>query len=115
MYYDGIHGLFRNGEFGFGVGSAMLLINPTLLAFYTLGCHACRHLIGGKEDCFTCPAGNEKVKYKIWSRVSILNSKHILGNSQKKHLKGFINDSVYKVFAVGFFDVEKSIFAMGFR
>jgi len=78
LYYDAFHGLFRNGEFGFGVGSAMLLINPTLLAFYALGCHAFRHLIGGKEDCFTCPIGNENVKYKLWKRVSILNSQHML-------------------------------------
>jgi len=77
LYYDGIHGLFRNGNLGIGVGSVVLLINPTLLAFYTLGCHAFRHLIGGKDDCFSCPAGNETIKYKFWEKVSILNSKHM--------------------------------------
>ena len=78
MYYDGYHGLFRDGEFGIGIGTIILLINPTLLAFYAFGCHAFRHLIGGKEDCFTCPAGNEKIKYKVWKKVSLLNSKHML-------------------------------------
>ena len=78
LYYDAFHGFFRDGEFGVGVGSFILLLNPTLLAFYVFGCHAFRHLIGGKEDCFTCPIGNEKVQHKLWRKVSILNSKHML-------------------------------------
>jgi len=78
LYYDGFVSLFRDGQLGIGIGSIVLIINPTLLAFYTFGCHAFRHLIGGKEDCFSCPSGNENVKYKIWKRVSTLNSKHML-------------------------------------
>ena len=78
LYYDAFHGFFRDGEFGVGIGSFILLLNPTLLAFYTFGCHAFRHLIGGKEDCFTCPIGNEKVQHKLWRKVSALNSKHML-------------------------------------
>ena len=78
LYYDGFCALFYKGEFGIGVGTIILLINPTLLGFYTFGCHAFRHLIGGSEDCFTCPVGNEKVQYSLWKKVSILNSKHML-------------------------------------
>ena len=78
LYYDGFISFFRHGQFGVGVGSIILIINPTLLAFYTFGCHAFRHLIGGNEDCFSCPAGNEKIKHKAWKKVSILNSKHML-------------------------------------
>ena len=78
LYYDGYISLFRNNEFGIGVGSVILILNPTLLAFYAFGCHAFRHLIGGKEDCFSCSAGKEKIKYKIWGKVSILNSQHML-------------------------------------
>ena len=78
LYYDGFTALFHKGEFGIGVGTIILLLNPTLMAFYVFGCHAFRHLIGGSEDCFTCPAGNEKIKYKVWKKVSILNSKHML-------------------------------------
>ena len=77
LYYDGFVSLFRNGQPGIGIGSIILILNPTLLAFYTFGCHAFRHLIGGKEDCFSCPSGNEKMKYKVWKKVSILNSKHM--------------------------------------
>jgi len=78
LYYDGFVSLFRHGELGVGVGSIMLILNPTLLAFYVFGCHAFRHLIGGKADCFSCPAGNEQIKHKVWSKVSILNSQHML-------------------------------------
>jgi len=78
LYYDAFLSLSRHGELGIGVGSIILLINPTLLAFYTFGCHAFRHLIGGSEDCFSCPAGNENIKYKAWKKVSVLNSKHML-------------------------------------
>ena len=80
LYYDGIHGLFRNGKLGIGVGSVILLINPTLLAFYAFGCHAFRHLIGAKEDCFSCTAAIEKnkVSYSTWKKISWLNSKHML-------------------------------------
>ena len=80
LYYDAYLSFFRHGEFGVGVGSIILLINPTLLACYTFGCHAFRHLIGGKEDCFSCTASIEKnkVSYSTWKKVSWLNSKHML-------------------------------------
>ena len=78
LYYDGFISLFRDGQFGIGVGSMMLLINPTLLGLYVFGCHAFRHLIGGGGDCFSCPAGNENIKYKAWKKTSILNSQHML-------------------------------------
>ena len=84
LYYDAFHSLFRQDpgtglyQFGIGLGSIILFINPTLLGFYVFGCHAFRHLIGGGEDCFSCPAGNEKVKHKLWKKVSILNSQHML-------------------------------------
>jgi len=74
LYYDAYLSFFRNGEFGVGLGSIILLINPTLLAFYTFGCHAFRHMIGGHSDCFSCT----KVRHSLWSRATILNSKHML-------------------------------------
>jgi hypothetical protein len=37
-------------HFGIGVGTLVLLLNVTLLAGYTFGCHSFRHLIGGKVD-----------------------------------------------------------------
>ena len=77
LSYDAILSFFRNGKFGIGVGSIILLINPILLAGYVFGCHAFRHLTGGHTDCFTCPSGKQKIQYKVWQGVSKLNSRHM--------------------------------------
>lgn len=77
LSYDGIMAFFRGGEFGIGVGSVILLINPILLAGYVFGCHAFRHLTGGKLDCFSCPSGQKKIRYKLWKSVSWLNGRHM--------------------------------------
>ena len=77
LSYDAILSFFRNGKLGIGVGSVILFLNPILLAGYTFGCHAFRHLTGGNENCFTCPQGKEKIRYKIWKTVSKLNSRHM--------------------------------------
>ena len=76
LSYDAVLSFFQNGKFGIGIGSIILLINPLLLAAYTFGCHAFRHLSGGYENCFTCPQGKETMKYKIWWGVSKLNGHH---------------------------------------
>ena len=78
LTYDGIISFFRGGEFGIGVGSVILVINPILLAGYTFGCHAFRHLAGGKLDCFSCPNGRRKIRYKLWTSISWLNGRHML-------------------------------------
>jgi len=78
LFYDAFLAFFKDGKFGVGVGSVILLINPILIAGYTFGCHAFRHLVGGRGDCFTCPAGREHLQYKVWKKVSLLNSRHML-------------------------------------
>ena len=79
LTYDGIISFFRGGEFGIGVGSVILIINPILLAGYTFGCHAFRHLAGGKLDCFSCHNGRQrKIRYKLWKSISWLNGHHML-------------------------------------
>jgi hypothetical protein len=51
------------------------LADTVLLTLYVGSCHAWRHLVGGKEDCFSsCPS----IRYKVWCRVSKLNEKHAL-------------------------------------
>ena len=77
LSYDGILSLFRGGEFGVGIGSLILIINPVLLAGYTFGCHAFRHLVGGNKDCFTCPKGKPTIRYRLWKGVSVLNRRHM--------------------------------------
>ena len=77
LYYDAVLAMFRGGEFGIGVGTLVLLINPTLLAFYTFGCHSWRHLIGGRKDCFSC-AGMGPIQHGVYQKVSWLNKNHKL-------------------------------------
>lgn len=77
LYYDAFRAFFRDGKFGVGVGSLVLLLNATFLASYTLGCHSFRHLIGGGLDCFTCD-GVAQARHKAWKRVSLLNRHHML-------------------------------------
>ncbi|HBF23803.1 MAG TPA: succinate dehydrogenase [Planctomycetes bacterium] len=76
LYYDAYHAFFRDGKFGAGVGSLILLLNPTLLAFYTLGCHSFRHLIGGRLNCFSCDAVAQS-SHGAWSGATKLNRNHM--------------------------------------
>ncbi len=78
LSYDALLSFFRNGEFGVGVGSIVLLLNPIFLGAYTFGCHAWRHLIGGNHDCFNCQSGLGKMRYKGYQKVSWLNEHHKL-------------------------------------
>jgi len=78
LTYDGVLSLFRGGQFGIGIGSLILIINPILLAGYTFGCHAFRHLTGGNQDCFTCPNGKPSFRFRLWKSVSWLNSRHMM-------------------------------------
>ena len=77
LYYDAFASLFRHGAFGIGVGSLVLFINATLLGLYTCGCHSFRHLIGGGLNTFSC-GGCTKVRHKLWTKVSMLNERHML-------------------------------------
>lgn len=75
LYYDAFVALFRDGQFGIGVGTVVLFINATLLGCYTLGCHSFRHLIGGHDDCMSC--GQASAKYSAWRKASWLNARHM--------------------------------------
>lgn len=71
--YDAIlafHG--KDGGFGIGLGSLILLTNVILLWGYTLSCHSCRHIIGGRLRNFS----KHPVRYKAWGVVSKMNEKH---------------------------------------
>ena len=75
LYTGAFRAFFKNGQFGVGVGSIVLLLNATLLAGYTFGCHSFRHLIGGRDDCMSC--GEQTAKYGAWKRASWLNARHM--------------------------------------
>ena len=78
LSYDAILSFFQGGKFGVGVGSIILTINPILLIGYTFGCHAFRHLIGGKKDWFTCPNGKPAFRFRLWKGASWLNGHHMM-------------------------------------
>ena len=76
LTYDAILG-FRNaeGEWGhMGLGTLLMLVNVALIWGYTLGCHSCRHIIGGRLRHFS----KHPVRYKAWGLVSKLNARHAL-------------------------------------
>jgi hypothetical protein len=76
LTYDAVISFSKDGKFGVGVGSIVLTLNVVFLTCFTCGCHAFRHLIGGKLDCFTCDAGSAR-RHGAWKRVSLLNARHM--------------------------------------
>lgn len=75
LYYDAFVSFAHEGRFGIGVGTLILLINATLIAGYTFGCHSLRHLIGGRSDCMSC--GQQTPRYGAWKRASWFNARHM--------------------------------------
>ena len=66
---------FRMGSNGWGMsmGTLVLCLNATALWFYTLSCHACRHLCGGGLNRFSA----HPVRHRAWKLASKLNAKHM--------------------------------------
>jgi hypothetical protein len=62
-----------DGDFGFGLGTLIMLVNVVLLWAYTLSCHSCRHITGGRLKNFS----KHPVRYRIWTEVSKLNARHM--------------------------------------
>lgn len=76
LWWDAIYALLPNWEFrGFTFVNLVMFANVILLSGYTFGCHAYRHLVGGKLDCFSCPGAQPR--YKAWKFVSKLNEHHM--------------------------------------
>ena len=75
LTYDAILA-FRDaqGNWGhMGLGTLILIANATLLWLYTLSCHSCRHILGGRLKHFS----KHPVRYQAWSFVSRLNARHM--------------------------------------
>lgn len=77
LSYDAYQAFWRDGRFGIGLGTILLVINPIMLGTYTFGCHSFRHLIGGRLNCFSCDARSQ-ARHGAWQRVSWLNERHML-------------------------------------
>jgi hypothetical protein len=76
LWYEGFAAFFKNGQFGVGVGTLVMLVNAALLSGYTFGCHSFRHLIAGRLDCMTCD-GAPTMRYGAWKKASWLNARHM--------------------------------------
>ncbi len=72
--YDAIKAFHSPTGFGFGLGNLILLTNVVLLWIYTISCHSCRHVTGGRLKHFS----KHPVRYWIWTQVSKLNTRHML-------------------------------------
>ncbi|GAA2719895.1 MULTISPECIES: hypothetical protein [Streptomyces] len=57
-----------------GLGTLVLLANIVLIWAYTLSCHSCRHIVGGRLRTFS----KHPVRYRMWGWVSALNARHML-------------------------------------
>lgn len=61
-----------DGRFGVGLGTLIIWVNVAMLAGYTLSCHACRHVVGGRLKHFS----RHPLRYRFWTFVSKLNARH---------------------------------------
>jgi hypothetical protein len=71
--YDAIkafHG--EDGGFGIGLGTVIMVVNVVMLGLYSLSCHACRHIVGGRLRHFS----KHPLRYRLWTWVSRLNPQH---------------------------------------
>ncbi|MFC3575832.1 hypothetical protein ACFOZ0_21630 [Streptomyces yaanensis] len=57
-----------------GLGTVVFLVNIVLIWAYTLSCHSCRHIVGGKLKHFS----KHPVRYRTWQFISRLNARHML-------------------------------------
>jgi hypothetical protein len=72
--WDAIRAFHSPQGFGFGLGNVIITANVLLLWAYTLSCHSCRHIVGGRLRHFS----RHPVRYRFWSFVSALNTRHML-------------------------------------
>jgi hypothetical protein len=63
----------KDGGFGMGLGTLIMLVNVVLLWAYTASCHSCRHLMGGRLRHFS----KHPVRYWLWTQVTKLNTRHM--------------------------------------
>jgi hypothetical protein len=61
----------RWGHMGFG--TIMLVVNAILLWTYSMSCHSCRHIVGGRLKHFS----RHPVRFWLWGVVTKLNARHM--------------------------------------
>jgi hypothetical protein len=56
-----------------GLGTLVMVVNAVLLWLYSLSCHSCRHIVGGRLKHFS----KHPIRFKAWGIVSKLNARHM--------------------------------------
>jgi hypothetical protein len=56
-----------------GAGTLIFLLNIALIWAYTVSCHSCRHIVGGRLKHFS----KHPVRYRMWVWVGKLNERHM--------------------------------------
>jgi hypothetical protein len=56
-----------------GLGTLVMVVNAVLLWLYSLSCHSCRHIVGGRLKHFS----KHPIRFKAWGFVSKLNGRHM--------------------------------------
>ena len=72
--WDAVIAFHSPSGFGFGLGNIILVANVVMLWAYTLSCHSCRHIAGGRLKHFS----KHPVRYRFWTFVSKLNARHMM-------------------------------------
>lgn len=70
--YDAYLSFRFGGGYGMGLGSLLLTVNVVLVTLYTVSCHSCRHILGGRLNHFS----RHPLRYRLWTAVSRLNVRH---------------------------------------
>ncbi|HEY7223116.1 MAG TPA: hypothetical protein VH561_05820 [Micromonosporaceae bacterium] len=70
--WDAIRSFWGPQGAGFGLGNILLVGNVVLLWAYTVSCHSCRHIVGGRLKHFS----RHPIRYRVWGVVSKLNTRH---------------------------------------
>jgi hypothetical protein len=73
LLWDALRAFSFPDGFGMGVGTLILLVNACLLGAYTLSCHSCRHVCGGRVDVFS----RSPRQHQFWRFLSTLNARHM--------------------------------------
>ncbi|MDI3313340.1 MAG: hypothetical protein QJR12_03350 [Mycobacterium sp.] len=71
--YDAIVAFHSPSGFGLGLGSVIIVGNVILLWIYTLSCHSCRHVMGGRLKHFS----SHPIRYWLWTQISRINTRHM--------------------------------------
>ncbi len=71
--YDAVIAFQSPSGFGFGLGNVIMVANVVLLWAYTVSCHSCRHITGGRLKHFS----RHPLRYRMWGGISKLNAKHM--------------------------------------